>query len=204
MRVSQGTNHNPKMKILTLICFVLLSVFGVKAEDSPFYIKAEGGPAFLEDIHVRMYGIDNHDLKTKTGVRVDLTGGYDLNKYFVVELNVAMIRTDLIDLGHTIYYQVPIMANVLGKYPIGKWQPYAGFGLGGVVVAPDNHGLGADDPDGVFGAQAMAGLQYQLTSNCSLDLGYKFLYTATMHPAARIEIGPGYTHSFLAGLSYHF
>ncbi len=194
------------MKILTLVSFVLLSVFTVKAEDSLYYCKVEAGPAFLEDIRVHMVngGINNRDLKTKTGVRVDLIAGYDFNKYLAGELNVAMVRNELVDLGHTIFYQVPVMANVLGKYPIGKWQPYAGFGLGGVVIVPDNHGQGQDDPGLVFGTQAVAGIQYQITSNCSLDLGYKFLYSATMHADSRTELGPGNTHSLLAGLSYHF
>ena len=192
------------MKILTLIGFVLMSVPAIKAEDS-FYVKAETGPAFTEDVHVHMHQPQNaFDLKTKTGVRVDLAGGYNFNKYLAGELNVAMVRTKLIDLGHTDYYQVPLMANVLGKYPIGKWQPYAGVGFGSVVVIPDNHGQGADDVNGVIGAQAMAGVQYRIASNCSVEVGYKFLYADTIRPANRIELGPSYTHSFLAGLTYHF
>ena len=96
------------------------------------------------------------------------------------------------------------MANVLGKYPMGKWQPYVGAGLGVVATIPDNHGLGQDDIDLVLGAQAMAGIEYQITGHCSLNAGYKFLFTATSHPAPRIDLGPGYTHSFLAGISWHF
>ena len=193
------------MKIPTLlICFVSLSVIATQAQEESFYVKTEAGPAFLEDIHVRMNSVNNNNLKTETGVRVDLIGGYNFNKYLAGELDIAMVRNDLIDLGHTIYYQVPLMANIVGKYPIGKWQPYAGVGLGAVVTLPDNHGQGTDDVDEVFGTQAMAGIQYQFTSNCSLNLGYKFLYAATTHPAPRIDLGPGYTHSFLAGISYRF
>ena len=193
------------MKIPTLlICFVSLSVTATKAaEDSLYYCKVEAGPAFMENVHVHIPN-NSFNLEAKTGVRADLTGGYNFNKYLAAELNLAMIHTELVDVAHTSYYQVPFMANILGKYPIRKWQPYAGVGLGCVAVIPDNHGQGDDDMDEVFGTQAMAGIQYQITSNCSLDLGYKFLYTATMHPGARTELGPGYTHSFLAGISYHF
>jgi opacity protein-like surface antigen len=191
------------MKILTLIGFVLISVSAIKAEDSPYYCKAEAGPAFMEKVHVHMPN-NSFRLEAKTGVRVDLIGGYNFSKYLAGELNVAMVRNKLVDLGHTDYYQVPLMANVLGKYPMGKWQPYAGFGLGGVATIPDNHGLGQDDVDLVLGAQAMVGIEYQITSHCSLNAGYKFLYTATSRPATRIDLGPGYTHSFLAGISWHF
>jgi opacity protein-like surface antigen len=194
------------MKILTLIGFVLLSVSTVKAEDSPYYIKAEAGPAFLQDIHVRMHlaGVSNNDLKAKTGARVDLIGGYNFNDYLAGELDIAMVRNELVDIGHTIYYQVPVMANVVGKYPMGKWQPYAGVGLGLVASIPDNHGQGSDDVDEVFGTQAMAGIKYQFTRDVSLDLGYKFLYTATAQPAPHITLGPGYTHSLLLGIAYRF
>jgi opacity protein-like surface antigen len=189
------------MKILTLIGLILLSVPAMKAEDS-LYFKVEAGPAF-QNVHVHIPSA-SFNLKAKTGIRADLIGGYDFNDYLAGELNVAMIHTDLIDGGHTSFYQVPLMANVLGKYPMGKWQPYAGAGLGCVMTMPDNHGQGQDDADEVFGTQAMAGIQYHITSSCSLELGYKFLYTATSHPAFGIDLGPVYTHSLLAGLSWHF
>ena len=103
MHSDQGTNSYPKMKIFTLIGFVLLSVSAIKAEGSLYYCKVEAGTAFLEDIHVRTdHGaVNNGNLKTKTGVRVDLIGGYNFNKYLAGELNVAMVRNKLVDLGHT-------------------------------------------------------------------------------------------------------
>ena len=191
------------MKIPTLIGFVLLSVPAIKAQDSLYYFKAEAGPAFMERVHVHIPG-NTFNLDTKTGVRVDLTGGYNFSEHLAAELNIAMIHTELVDLAHTSFYQVPLMANIVGKYPMGNWQPYAGLGLGCVATIPNNHGQGDDDVDGVFGTQAMAGIQYRIADNCSLEFGYKFLYAATSHPASHVDLGPCYTHSFLAGISWHF
>ena len=190
------------MKIQVLLfSMILLPLAAAMAEESGFYFKTEAGPAFMENPHVDM-AAQGFDLKTKTGVRLDLVGGYTVNKYLSVELNAAMVRTELIDNGATTYYQVPLMANVVGKYPVAKLEPYIGCGIGGVEVLADNHGY-IDDGAQAFGAQAMTGLQYRIGGHASLGLGYKFLYVTQVHFFGA-DFGPGLTHSVLATVTCHF
>ena len=109
-----------------------------------------------------------------------------------------------------------LLFNAKARYPEGRFHPYAGFGLGyaysqvgditvrgpgGSVIIPSESG-------GAFCWQLMTGLDFDITPNFSVGVGYKYfatkptigdkdseerIYVATDYKASIVTVGLAYT-----------
>ena len=82
-----------------------------------------------------------------------------------------------------------VMVNLIGRYPSGRFHPYAGVG-GGYANVKLNDMSGWDSStatkeptiqggsQAVFAYQILAGLDFDITKNWILGLGYKYLVTS--------------------------
>jgi opacity protein-like surface antigen len=73
-----------------------------------------------------------------------------------------------------------LLFNVKARYPEGKFHPYAGAGLGWALVqVGDLTGTGGGvikgDIGNAFCWQLLAGLDYDITPNIGLGIGYKYI-----------------------------
>jgi opacity protein-like surface antigen len=88
------------------------------------------------------------------------------------------------------------MLNAIAKYPEGKIHPYIGWGLGFSYVDLSlqttsstgvNYGRYASNDDTVFAWQILVGVDIDLTSNLSMDIGFRYFAT---------ESGSYYDHEY--------
>ena len=110
-------------------------------------------------------------------------------------------------------------------FPRGRFQPYAGVGVGAFIANYKTSTLGLDvpqkfsDTDVKPGIQATAGTRFFLTPHIALFTEYKFTHTADFNFNLISGLGtfagtPGFTvdkfqfglttHILAAGLSYHW
>ncbi len=146
------------------------------------YLKLDAGAAFMQDVSFSVRG-EPGTLKADTGYRVDLTGGYDFNRWVSVELGAGVFRNDIgtVVLGtreahpdNTWLGGIPLLGNVILRLDNrSRWVPYAGAGAGGVIslleISREN------DMDVSFAYQVFAGVSYELDENAFLTVGYKYL-----------------------------
>jgi opacity protein-like surface antigen len=76
------------------------------------------------------------------------------------------------------------MFNIIGRYPEGRFHPYAGLGLGYALVKIDDmkasyfglpYFIVGGGSQGVFAYQLMAGLDIDVTKNFIIGIGYKYI-----------------------------
>lgn len=199
-KIFERTRMKQVIRFAGFVLFLITHV--AMADEAGFYIKAEAGPSFLQDIRSQL-GPDRFSLKSATGFRLDLMSGYQLSDYFAVEVNSGVVRNELETSIPTDYYQIPLMLNAVAGLPRGeKLKPNVGFGLGGVAVVTDNEGV--ENRSGfAFGLQTTAGIEYKISTVCSLECGYKFLYVEPVR-LGTAELGPGYSHSVMLGIRFRF
>lgn len=104
------------------------------------------------------------------------------------------------------------MANFIGRFAFGKFQPYAGGGVG--IYYAESAGLDRTGPNGSFSTsggashsdlawQIIAGTDYYWTPKFSTFIEYHYLnYTST-----QIDTGPSRDlgqHLVGAGVRFHF
>lgn len=164
-----------------------------------------------------------------TGVRFDVTLGYQLFKNVALEFNTGLIynhatqvgvdvSTPIIDGTATIeldgleadMYQIPLLFNVIYQVPT-HWalKPYVGVGAGGVYSILDiNANLpdiswGETLNDFTFGYQGMVGVTCQISKHIDVGVGYKFLGTFDHEDKGSKTEGTR-THSASILFTWHF
>jgi opacity protein-like surface antigen len=181
------------------------------AEDANWYVKGDVGPAFVGDITTTstdLFGVSRTTRSSfKTGVRMDLDGGYQFNDSWALEGEVGYIYNP-VDFSNSAasaspnLYQLPIMIDGIYTLPVDwKVKPYVGAGVGLVFT-------GLNDLEDVSAAgQIIAGVKYDLNKNIDLSLAYKFLIT-TAHDWNDLlnstESNGTITHSILASVTFKF
>jgi opacity protein-like surface antigen len=208
-----------KEKISFLLAAGLLPLTAAAGQNNisdKLYVTGDIGAAFEQGTRIRGTSdlIDFHN-----GVRGDLALGYQMNSWFAAELATGAIWTSADKIGGVPIssfgggldlYQIPVMGNAIFSAPVWHgFKPYVGGGLGGVFGMIDfQRPLGSiRDTDFTFSYQAVAGLNYELSQNVELGVGYKFLHTSS-HDWSENNVtlqteGTG-THSVTASLTWHF
>ena len=122
------------------------------------------------------------------GVQFDMGFGYRITPWLQVGPELGMIYNTVDEFGGCSYrdtslFQMPILANVTLEYPYwGRFVPFAGAGVGG-VVSYITFGENWDwEPDGsgcnfVFGCQAFAGFRFHFSNSWSMGVIYRFMVT---------------------------
>lgn len=195
------------------------------------YLHSDVGPAFTPDAttHFRQAtaGLSGFNVvtgkgtfKSATGVRGDVSLGYDLNKSWAVEVEAGAIWDPSPFANGTPFYQVPVMLRVLYQVPLDdSWKIYFGAGAGGVVGIEEGEihtvlfskPISLDATDTAFGYEAEAGLKYELSRHTELGVGYKFLgvdhYTFDVNTpnfVSHVTVDPLYTHTALLSFTWKF
>ncbi|MGA2750563.1 MAG: outer membrane beta-barrel protein [Verrucomicrobiota bacterium] len=106
-------------------------------------------------------------------------------------------------------YQIPILANVIVNYQLGKWTPYVGLGGGLDYISVNlwsrdgqsHPGAGSD-----FGPamQGQAGVRYQLSEKTELGLGYKYLTAFSEKLGNDGRLSEVNNHTVDLSFTYHF
>jgi len=181
-------------RILGTIGMTLFAACATHAQSwtDNLYVHTDIGPAFLGNGPTLFRGESNsggfffagrEHFQADTGIRGDLSLGYNLTKSFAIEVESGAIWNPGPNPDDS-FYQIPAMLNVMYHFQLNdSWRVYLGAGAGGVVSI--THSLfhdpalsrpfSLDDSDWSVGYQAQAGIKYALTPHVELDLGYKFL-----------------------------
>jgi opacity protein-like surface antigen len=167
--------------VIPALFFCTLATSQLQAADSNWYLKADVGPSFANNLNTTtsFFGANptTTHLSFKTGVRLDLDGGYQFDDSWAVGMEVGYIYnavdfSNSTQTGARSLYQVPILVNGTYTLPVNwRVKPYVGLGLGGIVS-------GLNDLHDINGAgQFVAGVKYSLNPRIDLGLAYKLLAT---------------------------
>ena len=197
------------------------------ARDNSWYVGVEGGLMIVEDgdydATALIGGIEVSDkvnIDHKTGIDLDLIGGYDFGS-FRVEAEAGYKRASLDEINQGAGYVdvdgsvrvISAMANLLLDFGDDDgWSGYAGPGIGIANVRYDIDFTGAPqfgsgrDTDRSIAFQGIAGVRKELNYNVELGLKYRFFVA----PKLDYDIDFGSvrgrykSHSLLASLIYNF
>lgn len=153
-----------------------------ESSESSFYLKFDFGAAFQDSSDGELLGFAG-DLETDTGIRFAVAGGMPLNDTVSLEVESGFVFNTFDTFGGASFpagteynlVQIPLLLNVIFTLPTdGPLKPYAGAGVGGVLM-----GISGDETDSdiTYGWQLQAGLNYQFSDNLQAGLGYKLLGT---------------------------
>ena len=191
---------------------------------APWYVALRGGAAFADDTSFGVLGTDvNTSYDTgpfvagavgyqfnNTGLRVEGELGYLENSVDTHDVGgVAFANDDAT--GDTsaffglasVYYDLPFNSPI---------RPFVGGGIGAADVSFENHGTSAtgtvlDDSNTAFAWHLTAGVNYDISPNMALEVGYRYMefdgidVTATDGTASTIDAS---NNIVFAGLKYRF
>lgn len=185
----------------------------------------EAGVAFVQDAKIRDFPdevTDNNRVKFDPGFHFGIALGREVTPYLSLEVESGFnynalhsIRDATASDGN--FYRVPVMGNVVLKYPNGsRFLPVIGAGAGAQWMTFDaqNVTLGAttldDNEDSwTFAYQGYAGVAYKFQENMSLGIFYH--YFVADGPSWKFESAGGNfklnsirTHSVALTLGWYF
>ena len=151
------------------------------AQDSKWFVTADAGPAFVQNITTTstdLFGVSRTTKSSfKTGVRLDLDGGYQFNRCWALEAEMGYIYNP-VDFSNSSataspkLYQLPVMINTIYTLPF-DWRIKPYFGLGAGIVF-----TGLDDLEDVNAAgQVIVGAKYEINRRIDAGLAYRLLVT---------------------------
>lgn len=175
-----------------------------------WYLRADAGPAFVQNINATSTDIFGNTTSTKvsfdTGVRLDVDCGYQIDRCWAVEGEVGYIdnHVKFSNSSETVspFYQVPFLVNGLYTLPVDwRIKPYAGLGAGLVFSELNNSG------DVTAAGQAIAGAKCSLGEHWEAGLAYRFLATSSHNwngLVNSIDSKGTLTHSVVATVGFKF
>jgi len=186
---------------MTVVGVALLASAGgaLAADVTPnLYINADAGGIFQQNADFSERG-RTETASFNPGLRADIAIGYKFSQSFALELEPGFMWNSVDSFngyqlrpGESIdLYSIPILANVIYKFPVqGAWTPCVGVGVGANVGIFDGTlpGMNSNDTDITFAYQAQAGIKYALSDTASVGVAYKFLGTADQDYS--LPIGP--------------
>jgi opacity protein-like surface antigen len=203
--------------ISIVIAVPVISAAVASAQDwtQNLYVGVDAGYMYQQDttldfsaINISSSTSSSGNISFQSGMRADVTAGYNLNRSWAVEFDTGVLwsSSDYSPLVANLNtYTVPLIANIIYKIPIkGPWSSYIGAGGGGAAsifsYKYNPSGFTADDYNFVFGYQAEFGLKYALTRNASLGIAYNFF--GTTNPSWQFTEGT--STSIPPATTYHF
>jgi opacity protein-like surface antigen len=196
---------------LTIACCLAAGRLIAQDTNTGWYLKADAGPAFVQDINTTSTDIFGGTHTTRisfsTGVRLDLDCGYQIDRAWAVEGEVGYIynATDFSNStgsGSSSFYQVPVMVNGIYTAPVDWFvKPYGGLGVGVVVSGLDNL------EDVTAAGQVIVGAKCKLSQRWDAGLAYRFLATSShdWNGIFTSTEGSGtLTHSVVATVGFKF
>lgn len=184
-----------------------------------FYFRADAGPAFTRDTHVREFfgPVSGAKVKFDPGVRFSAALGYSFFDWLAAEAETGFIHNNIDSVSgwtraDASVSHVPFLGNVVLQCPkTSRFIPFIGGGLGMDSVLLDvdratdgNFFLSGADSDVVFAYQAFGGVRYAFNDRMSLGLAYKYFVSDrpsydvddfNSGTVGRLGLGHGETHS---------
>ena len=193
--------------MFTLAVFLLLTTASITQAEvaGPFYVGIFGGYVIPQDLKLEGNG-DSENIGLDNSWAIGAKAGYIIPavKWLAVELEYTYLAKQNIDKPglEGDFRAHNAMANLLFRYPEGIIHPYAGGGLGWSwdEVRAQDAGGAIDSHDGAFAWQLVAGVNFEITPNLSVDLSYKY-FTSEYDVASD---GKVQDHIIALGLSYYF
>ena len=149
---------------------------------SGFFVGSDFGFAFREDTAARYNGALAY-YNFNTGYRGDLHLGYRFVNGLLLELDPGYIYNSVANTsGDVELEQVPVLLNLKYQLPLGgPLKPFVGIGAGAAFswlnVSPASTGF---HDVTTFAWQAEAGVQYAISDQLALGLGYKCFSTGNL------------------------
>lgn len=223
---------NPTTRIVGAVGMALLIGSATSRAQSwtdNLYLHTDLGPAFLDNGPTTVRGFSSSSgpfggrghFQVDTGIRGDLSLGYNLTKCFAIEVESGAIWNPGPNANDT-FYQIPVMLNAIYQIQLSKsWKVYFGAGAGAVISMTHSQVKDAafhtpfifEDSDWSPGYQAEAGIKYALSRHVDIDLGYKFLGIAEYDyrfrnvgdiPFEEVKVNDLFTHSAQLSLTWKF
>lgn len=157
-------------------------------KDSRFYFGVRLGSDFVTDGHVTP-GLELRPEQAAWGHAAGQTGGFllgaDFGEHWGVEVAGDSVNNLIYagDLGGVAEYgQGWVLANLRYRYPIGRWQPYATIGAGGVYTEVKEYkaaagNLNLDSKKYHPAVGVGAGVEYFITRNFSINGDVRWAYS---------------------------
>ncbi len=184
------------------------------AQSQGFYLGVFGGYAVPDDMRISVRGASVDAGTDNTGVLGVKFGWIPPQaKFLALEMEFGHI------FEHSYSYATArgsesgdvylnnVMFNLLFRYPDGGIHPYIGAGIGWSYFNAEATGYDAYGPyyasedDYAFAWQFLAGVDFQIANNISLDLGYRYFGTDPDLLIADIEYR---ANIFTVGLNFRF
>ena len=193
---------------ILVVFLVLASTPAAKAAQAgPFYVGVFGGYVIPSDLEVSGSDVVREDTKMKDSWMLGAKFGYILPMFKWVAGEVEynyLAKQDVDKAGINGDFSAHnVMANLLARYPEGRFHPYAGFGIGwsyGMFKA-NTVDASVDESDNAFAWQILAGVNFEITPNWSADLGYRYFQSKYTIQNADVT---SKDHIILIGVNYHF
>lgn len=193
-------------RIGLIIMFLLLSQAAFAAENTGFYVGVSGGYVIPQTMAITDPdgGAKYFDMTLNNGYSVGVKSGWNTpftRGIMALEMEYNYIRNEIdnskiipspdhfgmaatLDGTMTIH---ALLFNVKARYPEGRIHPYAGFGLGyayssfGDITERQVGGSGIEiwpsESGGAFCWQLMTGVDFDITPNIAVGIGYKYFAT---------------------------
>jgi len=214
-------------KILIAAGLVSAAAASYAAVPDSVYVKAEAGPAFVQDVNIK----DSGGVKARfdVGARADVAVGYQFNPCWAAELEGGVVWNQVDRIGTEVppppptstggvyekgkadLYRIPLLVNAVYNLPIGndRLKCFVGAGAGGMASVLDARFITAkvNDTDFTFAYQAFAGIKYAINDHVEIGAEYKFLGTPDHdwnEHAVKVKTDEIFTHAVMAALTFHF
>lgn len=222
-----------KVGLVVVFLLLLFSQVAFAAENTGFYFGISGGYVIPQTMTMTSYNFFDNDwnAKLKNGGMIGITSGW-INPYtkniMALEMEYNYIfgtdfdksqKVNEIDasLDGTVSIHA-FMFNIKARLPQGPVHPYVGMGLGysffqvGQVTIREWGGPGMEYMPGTSGGgftyQFLTGVDFDITRNLRLGLGYKyFVARPSMESAGNYYINCDFdyrTSNITLGLTYLF
>lgn len=207
--------------LLFSVFMVFLPIKDALAQTSPFYVGVFGGYVMPEDMNfdVTTAGVSFDVTTDSTGI-IGFKFGYVLPaaRFLALEMEfnhmfehnygpttVPSARGDVREAGDV--YLSNFFFNALLRYPDGKIHPYVGAGIGSCYFnISGTETLGGvtwfeEEDDYSFAWQFLAGVNFEIANNLSVDLGYRYYGTDASLLITDIEYR---ANIITAGINFNF
>jgi opacity protein-like surface antigen len=188
----------------TFFLFISVSIAPAK-EAGPFYVGLFGGYVMPNDLEITG-GLfeDDRDVSLDNSWMIGAKFGYIFPsvKWLAVELEYYYLADqDIDEPGATGNFSASnLMANLIFRWPEGKFHPYVGFGLGWSWGSFEEAAY--EESDNTLAWQLLVGVTYEITPQWSAELGYK--YFSCEYDVGAFAQAEATDHIFLVGVNYHF
>lgn len=186
---------------LTVFLFIATASIAPAQEAGPLYVGIFGGYVIPQDLEFGPFELDMKN-SWAAGAKV----GYILPQFKYVAFELEYTHLGEQDIEETGFsgniYMDNIMVNALLRYP--NWKniyPFIGVGIGG--SRGDVEALGSSNDETAFAWQLMAGVNFEMTKNLSLDLAYRYFQSQWDISFRGYDV-TSKNHMILLGINYHF